>query len=49
MSNSYLTKASSILKTLKINVKNINSKSEIRSSKSFNATLTPSVKKIIIK
>lgn len=49
MSNNYLIKANTILKNLNINVKNINSKAEIKESKSFSATLTPTVKKVIIK
>lgn len=49
MSNNYLSQADTILKNLNIKVKNINRKSEIKQSKSFSATLTPSLQKIVIK
>lgn len=48
MRNSYLSKANSMLEKLNIKVKDINSKSDIQKSKNFNATLTPSLNKIII-
>lgn len=49
MTNSYLSKANSILEKLNIKVKDINSKSDIQKSKNFNATLTPSLNRIIVK
>lgn len=49
MTQSYLEKANEILEKLKINVNDINTKSEIQSSKNFNATLTPTLDKIKVK
>ncbi|WP_303395484.1 hypothetical protein [Intestinibacter bartlettii] len=49
MTESYLKKANQILEKLKINVKDINTKSEIQNSKNFNATLTPTLDKIKVK
>lgn len=49
MSQAYLTQASSILKKFNIKVKNISTKEDIQKSKGFNATLKPTLNKIVIK
>lgn len=49
MTESYKMKANEILNKLNIKVNGITKKSEIQKSTNFNATLTPSLSRLVVK